>query len=146
MSPARPFLLPAGIFLLALMGCAQDRSTGSVGRFISGGNIPENRVDPAVLEACRQRANEVFDRQNRSAIFSPASNVNSPLSANSSPTVDRGLSAQFSYQQMLQECIRSAGVARDMPASTTPTTPSSSGAGATGTMPGAKAPPPPSAR
>jgi hypothetical protein len=136
--PAFSFL-PAGpvVFLLALAGCEKPATMGA-------GQPSQARVDAATMEACRQRANEIYDKQNRPAIYAPQYGVNNPMSGNYTPGLERGLSAEFGYQQMLQECIRNAGVARDMPQS-----PSSSGSpvsGATGTLPGAKAPPPPSAR
>ena len=54
---------------------------------------PQAQADAATNAACRQRANEVFDRQNRGAIYSANSSANSPFSANFTPDVtSRGLS------------------------------------------------------
>jgi hypothetical protein len=68
------------------------------------------QADAATVAACRQRANQIYDQQNRGAIFSQASQANMPFSANFTPDVpNRGLSAQFGYDRTLNDCIRNTG-------------------------------------
>lgn len=85
------------------------------------------RIDAAVLEACRQRANEVYDRQNRASIYAPQYAGNSPLSgAYTEPSVTRGLSAQFAHQQMIRDCVRTANLTTeksDAPVEISPSAP-----------------------
>lgn len=87
------------------------------------------RTDAAILAACRQRANEVYDRRNRAEIYAPQYGGNSPLSGTYTDVgVNRGLSAQFAFEQMVRDCVRTAnitgGSAGAPPATTTaPATP-----------------------
>jgi hypothetical protein len=68
------------------------------------------QADAATVAACRQRANQIYDQQNRGAIFSQASQANMPFSANFTPEVpNRGLSAQFGFDRTLNDCVRNTG-------------------------------------
>ena len=79
------------------------------------------QADAATVSACRQRANEVFDRQNRGQIYSPQSQVNSPFSANFTPSDStRGLSQLFAHDQMINDCIRNTGTGTSRTGSTAP--------------------------
>ncbi len=100
--------------LVLLAGC----DTGSM-----GGSAPPagataigtgpGGMDAAVLDACRKRANEIYDRQNRAEIYAPQSGVNSPLSGNYvDSSLTRGLSSRFGHDQLIRECIRTANVSR----------------------------------
>jgi hypothetical protein len=114
--------------LVLLAGC----DTGSM-----GGSAPPagataigagpGGMDAAVLDACRKRANEIYDRQNRAEIYSPQSGVNSPLSGNYvDSSLTRGLSSRFGHDQLIRECIRTANVSRgpaDAPADAAPPPP-----------------------
>lgn len=68
-------------------------------------------TDLAIRDACNQRTNEIYNKQNRAAIYSPQYGINSPMSGTyvDSP-LTHGLSARFAHEQLLQECIRSANV------------------------------------
>lgn len=69
------------------------------------------KTDAAVLAACRQRANEVYDRRNRAEIYAPQYGGNSPLSGTYTDVgINRGLSAQFSFEQMVRDCVRQSNV------------------------------------
>jgi hypothetical protein len=88
------------------------------------------QADAATVAACRQRANQIYDQQNRGAIFSQQSQANMPFSANYTPDVPtRGLSAQFGFDRTVNDCIRNTGA----DTSRTPT-------GTTGTAAAATAP------
>jgi PBP1b-binding outer membrane lipoprotein LpoB len=107
-----PLALIAVLTAMTLSGCA--------------GNAPQSdqaRADAATNAACRQRANEVFDRQNRGTIYSANSSANSPFSANFTPGVtSRGLSDQFAHDRMVSDCVRNSGTGADrsQPAPTQP--------------------------
>jgi hypothetical protein len=110
------------------------------------------QADASTVAACRQRANQIYDQQNRGAIYSPQNQANTPFSANWTPDVpNRGLSAQFGFDRSVNDCIRNTGTGtdRNVPqgnASTAgqpPVGPSPVGASATGDGSGAMPPPPP---
>lgn len=91
---------------LVLAGCAEPPA---------GAASSETRADAATLDACRRRANEVYDRQNRATIFAANSGLNSPSSgAYVSGQTDRGLSARFAQEQLIRECVRNAGGAAEV--------------------------------
>jgi hypothetical protein len=84
--------------VLALPGCG------------GGGQTGQARADAATGAACRQRADQVYDQQNRAEIYSPGSQVNTPFSGNYTPGVsDRGLSEQFVHDRMVSDCVRNTG-------------------------------------
>ena len=84
--------------MLVLMQCAPAPSPDS-----------QTRADAATLAACREHANEVYDRTHRDTIYT-ISNRDSPFSANYQPGVtDRGLSQLFSQQNMVRDCVRNTG-------------------------------------
>ncbi len=95
--------LPAFVLTLgALCGCA-------------GIDLPaplrsQSQADAQTVAACRQRANQVYDQQNRGVIFSQQQQSNMPFSANYTPdNPSRGLSAQFGFDRMVNDCIRNTG-------------------------------------
>ncbi len=104
---------------VVLAGCA-DRAP------LSG----QAQADAETRAACRQRAEAVYDQQNRGAIYSPSSQVNTPYSANYLPDqTDSGLSQIFIHDQIVSDCIRNTGTGaeRSAPQSGQPSTvPSSS--------------------
>lgn len=76
----------------------------------SAPQTPQQQANSQTLAACRQRANEVFDRQNRGAIYAPNSSANSPFSANFTPdNPSRGLSQQFAHDRLVNDCVRNTG-------------------------------------
>lgn len=133
-------LLGGLVASLLLAGCTGERPRI--------GLVDYSKADRATAEACRQRADEVYNKQNRATIYAPQYASNVPLSGNQPySTVDRNLSAQWGYEKNISDCIRSAGVA-DSVTTTSPGTgialPQPSAG--SGLPPSAKAPPPPSMR
>lgn len=110
------------------------------------------KADAAVLEACRQRANEAYDRRNRADIYAPNYSGNSPLSGSYTDVgLNRDLSARFSYEQMVRDCVRTANVTTERgampspgtnpaPASATGSTPAQARAGGASARPPSGAP------
>lgn len=77
-----------------------------------GGGAPSSQAqaDASTRAACRTRADQVYDQQNRGAIYSPASQVNTPFSNNYLPDqADRGLSDLFSHDKLVSDCVRNTG-------------------------------------
>jgi hypothetical protein len=131
--------LPAFLVLAlgALCGCANTDLPAPL--------RSQQQADAQTVAACRQRANQVFDQQNRGAIFSQAPQTNMPFSANFTPdNPSRGLSAQFGFDRMVNDCVRNTGTE-------TTRTPDNPGAATavSASRPAASdktAPPPPTAR
>nr|WP_294521188.1 hypothetical protein [uncultured Rhodopila sp.] len=70
----------------------------------------QQQADAQTAAACRQRANEIFDRQNRGAIYAANPSTNSPFSANfTGDNPSRGLSQQFAHDRQVSDCIRNSG-------------------------------------
>jgi hypothetical protein len=92
----RPFLLLGGI---AVSACeAPPPLTGQA------------QADAETRAACEQRAEAVYNQQNRGDIYRPAPSVNTPFSANYLPgQSDRGLSQLFAHDRMVSDCIRNKG-------------------------------------
>lgn len=91
---------PLGVLLglLAVSGC--DRGPPS----------PQSQADAATRRACQQRAEQAYEQQNRAEIYSPPATVNTPYSANYSPSqTDRGLSELFAHDRMVNDCVRNTG-------------------------------------
>jgi hypothetical protein len=96
MSCVRLFLL-AGVVVLS--GCSDQAPLGG-----------QAQADAATQLACRQRAEAVYDQQNRGAIYSPASQVNTPYSGNYVPAAtENGLSQLFIHNKMVSDCVRNSG-------------------------------------
>ena len=85
--------------LLVLSGCGdQPPLTGQA------------QADAETRAACRQRAEAVYDQQNRGQIYSPLPSVNSPFSANYLPDQpDRGLSQLYAHDKLVSDCVRNNG-------------------------------------
>jgi hypothetical protein len=102
-----PRIVGAVTLLLALASCAPAPNTGG-----------QSHSDQAMIAACRQRADESFERANRTSLYQPSSTRDSPYSAMPpSPTND--LADRFSYGSLYNDCIRSNGAAAT-PASVAP--------------------------
>jgi hypothetical protein len=73
------------------------------------------QADAQTRAACRQRAEEAYNQQNRGAIFSPPSSVNTPYSSNYVPASsdDRGLSDLFAHERLVSDCVRNTGTGTD---------------------------------
>ncbi|MBN9561342.1 MAG: hypothetical protein J0H14_11530 [Alphaproteobacteria bacterium] len=87
----------------------------------------QTRANQATVAACRQRADEVFQRQNRAALFTQ-DNRDSPGSGSYvSGITTRGLSERFGWDRQVADCVRNQGAAEETapapvgPASTGPT-------------------------
>ncbi len=94
---------------VALSGCAMQPQTG------------QSQADAETRAACRARAEEAYDVQNRAEIYSPAVPVNTPYSANYVPGMsDRGLSDLFVHERMVSDCIRNTGTGAERSESATP--------------------------
>lgn len=87
----------------AVSGCQTSPVTGQAA------------ADAQTRVACRQRAEQIYSEQNRAAIYSPQSQVNTPQSGNYTPVVtDRGLSDLFANNQMVSDCIRNTGTGAEL--------------------------------
>jgi hypothetical protein len=74
------------------------------------------RADAATQAACRQRAEQAYEQQNRGQIYSPQSQVNMPYSAYYVPDVpNRGLSDVFAHDRMVSDCVRNTGTGAERP-------------------------------
>jgi hypothetical protein len=81
---------------------------------VSACNLPprsaQSQTDAATRTACQQRAEQAYEQQNRAEIYSPPATVNTPFSANYTPSqTDRGLSELFAHDRMVSDCIRNTG-------------------------------------
>ena len=104
MSPLR-FAASIGALLgaAAVSGCQSSPVTGQAA------------ADAQTRAACRQRADRIYSEQNRAAIYSPPSQVNTPQSGNYTPVVtDRGLSDLFANNRMVSDCIRNTGTGAEL--------------------------------
>ncbi|HXT81317.1 MAG TPA: hypothetical protein VN702_17260 [Acetobacteraceae bacterium] len=78
----------------------------------SGGAEPSGqaKADAQTQAACRQRADEIYNQQNRAAIYAPQSSFNTPFSANYTPGVtDRGLADLYEHNRLVRDCVRNTG-------------------------------------
>ncbi len=104
MIPA-PRLAAAVSLLLAMAACSGFVPPLSQSSFSAG---PPADSSPAAAAACRQRADESFERQDRgSAIETGRDPVDSPFSSVPLKEGIRGLATQSSYNQMYADCLRS---------------------------------------
>jgi hypothetical protein len=93
-----PSLMGVVMVAVALSACDRPPQTG------------QEHADEATRAACRQRADETYNQQNRAEIYSPPPTVNTPYSANYTPGItDRGLSDLFVHDRMISDCIRNTG-------------------------------------
>ena len=84
--------------------------------------VGQTRADAAALAACRERADEVYDRTHRDTIYT-ISNRDTPYSANYAPSVGRGLSDRFGRDNMVRDCVRNSGAEDDRTATAPDTRP-----------------------
>ena len=125
MSPAAIVRLLAVLAVSAcssgsLSGGAVGPSGSASGGGMAGGPEPNNfsapfrggaqKVDLQTQAACRERANEIWEQQDRAEIYKPNSSVNTPFSANWEPDVpSRGLADQYAYGKTVADCERDSG-------------------------------------
>jgi hypothetical protein len=78
------------------------------------------RADAATLAACREHADDVYNRTHRDTIYTISSR-DSPYSANYTPgVVDRGLPQRYGRENMIRDCVRNTGTETDRSAATAP--------------------------
>ncbi len=75
---------------------------------------PQAQANAQTAAACRQRADELYNIRHRDTIYAPASQVNTPFSANYQPGIpDRGLSQLYERDTMVADCERNIGAEGD---------------------------------
>jgi hypothetical protein len=86
---------------------------GAVGLFGCDERAPltgQAQADAETVAACRNHAEAVYNQQNRGAIYSPGTQVNTPYSANYLPDrTDSGLSQLFVHDKLVNDCVRNSG-------------------------------------
>ena len=83
-------------------------------------------ADAQTAAACRQRADQAYDQQNRAQIYSPPSSVNTPYSSNYVPdNTTRGLSDLFAHDRLVSDCVRNTGTTTDRTVPDSPSSPAS---------------------
>lgn len=88
---------PAALLAFAVAACAPTPQT------------PQTRADAATVSACRERADEAYDRQNRGTIYS-ITDRDVPYSSSYLPDVpSRGLSQLYAHDSMVRDCVRNTG-------------------------------------
>jgi hypothetical protein len=112
-------LLAPGLAILALSACSGGASSDAVG---PSGTAAQGETSLQTQQACRQRVNETFEKQNRPEIYAANSSLNSPFSANFQPNVaSRGLAGQFSYERSVTDCEHNAATGPDVETVAPPT-------------------------
>jgi len=116
----------AGFSLLVVLAGCQGPPPAPVGA---------TRADQAAAAYCRQRAEDVYTTQNRSARLQ-TDNRDTPFSGAYVPNVtSRGLADRYALDSMVSECVRNSAANRDAGPEPTMTNPA-------GTNPAAPAAPP----
>jgi hypothetical protein len=97
-----------GLCLMALSSCSAGPMGGAGGSVVGpSGAAAQGQANLETQQACRQRANEIFDQRNRGDIYAANPSVNTPYSANYQPGItSRGLPGQFAYEQTQADCER----------------------------------------
>lgn len=110
---------------------------------------------PKAMAACRQRADQVYDMQNRADVYRSdmfaGGQRDAPFGATGVPgNASTGLSARYARETMIDDCLNGLSVspaatadaqpAATTPAATMPTAATPTGATPTGTRPAAAAP------
>jgi hypothetical protein len=92
----RPATLLSGCLLIGLGGCAFGAS-------------PQSHADRATLDACRDHASQVFDRNHRADIYS-INQTGLPYSGSYVPgNQTNTLAAQYQNDQIIDDCVRNTG-------------------------------------
>ena len=99
--------------LLLILTCCQPPPAPS----------PESRADAATLAACRERADAVYNRQNRGTIYA-ITNRDAPFSGSYIPApVDSGLSQLYTHENRIRDCVRNTGTETSRAPTPEPTLP-----------------------
>ena len=101
--------LASAVFIIAAMA-------GSACSLDIGGPPPSQagRAEVEAVSACRERADQVFDRQNRGQVYNTDTyrsiTRDAPFTTNGLVGVtSAGLSQQYSRDNMVQNCLRESG-------------------------------------
>jgi hypothetical protein len=71
------------------------------------GSQPPSRENEATVNACRQRADAIYDKQNRGEVFFPNSQGSSPFSSSGAIVPpDAGLSQLKQRDDTINDCLR----------------------------------------
>ena len=75
---------------------------------------PAMRAQQQALNACRQRADQIFEQRNRGAFYIDTDQRYSPFSGDYvSGNTARGLPERYGRDQLVTECVRSSGTPVD---------------------------------
>ena len=78
------------------------------------------KADAATLAACREHADQVYNRNNRDTIYT-ITNRDLPFSGNYNPGVtDRGLAQRYANENLVRDCVRNTGTETDRSPTTSP--------------------------
>lgn len=111
MSRAVPFF---GLAMLALTGCSAGSSGPSANAVGPSGDAGRLSAARETQDACRARANELYDRRDRAEIYTASPWNNTPYSsAYQSGISSRGLARQFDYERTRLECETITGTGAD---------------------------------
>ncbi|MDQ2803797.1 MAG: hypothetical protein M3Y41_14405 [Pseudomonadota bacterium] len=90
----------------------------SCGLAACAGPPPASLTERDSISACRQRADQVYDRLNRRDIYSGNQDnlaPNSSVGLLGNPT--GGLSQQYAHERMIETCVRDTGAGSNVPGS-----------------------------
>lgn len=71
----------------------------------------QSRADQATLSACRQRADEIYQRQNRASLYAMDNRDSPGSSTYVSGITTRGLSERYGWDTQVSDCVRNQGAA-----------------------------------
>lgn len=82
--------------------------------------VGQARADASTLAACREHANQVYNRQYRDQIYT-ITNRDVPFSAGYAPgATDQGLAARYAHGNMVNDCVRNTGTETNRSPTNTP--------------------------
>jgi hypothetical protein len=81
----------------------------------------QGRADQATLSACRQRADEIYQRQNRASLYAMDNRDSPGSSSYVSGITTRGLSERYGWDTQVSDCVRNQGAAEDTAPAPVPT-------------------------
>ena len=95
--------LPLALPVLLLAACAGPGGPAP--------GSPQAQANAQTAEACRQRADEVYNMRHRDTIYAPPADVNAPFSGSYAPGSEfRNLSGIYERDSMVSDCERNTGV------------------------------------
>jgi len=69
----------------------------------------QDRAAKATVSACRQRADEVYTRQNRASIYTPSDRDTPESGDYVSGITTRGLADRYGWDTQVSDCVRNQG-------------------------------------